>query len=272
MPIEDDWFATEDMGVPAADERLELEHWTEPEEPPTRTDVELDDRRPLFIGAGIVAVIILIVAGILITRAISGSGEDGTATTATTTETVAPTPPPPAATTPPAAPPPATPPTPDATLPSDVTLRPGDTGDGVQALQETLADLGYEPGPIDGDYGPATAQAVTAFQQAAGLTADGIAGPETLAALAEAPPSPAPATGTELPTDVTLRLGDSGEAVQALQEALTSLGYEPGPADGDYGPATQQAVTAFQQASEITADGVAAPQTLAALAEALTRG
>ena len=44
---------------------------------------------------------------------------------------------------------------------------------------------GYAPGPIDGRYGPRTAQAVSRFQAAHGLVVDGIAGPFTLAALSE---------------------------------------------------------------------------------------
>jgi len=39
--------------------------------------------------------------------------------------------------------------------------------------QKLLTELGYDPGPIDGQYGHRTADAVKAFQQAAGLTQDG---------------------------------------------------------------------------------------------------
>ncbi|MGW4230423.1 peptidoglycan-binding protein [Streptomyces sp. NPDC004980] len=54
-----------------------------------------------------------------------------------------------------------------------------------------------------------------------------------------------------------------------VQEALTVLGFDPGPADGLDGPRTRAAVTAFQQAHALPADGVAGPDTLSALAEAL---
>jgi peptidoglycan hydrolase-like protein with peptidoglycan-binding domain len=43
--------------------------------------------------------------------------------------------------------------------------------------------LGYDPGKIDGDYGTSTTNAVIAFQKASGLTADGVVGPQTRAAL-----------------------------------------------------------------------------------------
>jgi peptidoglycan hydrolase-like protein with peptidoglycan-binding domain len=66
------------------------------------------------------------------------------------------------------------------------TLKPGDQGAAVKVLQRGLAHLGYSAGKIDGQYGPSTVDAVTRFQRAGGLTADGILGPNTLRALARA--------------------------------------------------------------------------------------
>jgi len=65
-------------------------------------------------------------------------------------------------------------------------LKPGDQGAPVRLLQRALAQLGYSPGTIDGQYGPSTTQAVSRFQRASGLTADGILGPNTLRALTRA--------------------------------------------------------------------------------------
>ena len=62
-------------------------------------------------------------------------------------------------------------------------LREGSSGPEVAKLQERLRELGFNPGRIDGDFGPATRAAVIAFQQSEGLVADGIAGPRTQAAL-----------------------------------------------------------------------------------------
>jgi peptidoglycan hydrolase-like protein with peptidoglycan-binding domain len=53
----------------------------------------------------------------------------------------------------------------------------------MKLTQETLRDLGYTPGPIDGIKGSGTAAALRAFQQREGLLATGRANPETLAAL-----------------------------------------------------------------------------------------
>ena len=56
----------------------------------------------------------------------------------------------------------------------------------IRQIQCLLAYLGYDPGTIDGAYGPRTRAAVKAFQQAEGLDPDGIAGQQTAAKLREA--------------------------------------------------------------------------------------
>lgn len=68
------------------------------------------------------------------------------------------------------------------------TLRRGDTGEAVREVQQRLADMGYDLGKwgVDGDFGAATESAVRKFQTARGLTADGIVGPATWAALEDA--------------------------------------------------------------------------------------
>lgn len=63
------------------------------------------------------------------------------------------------------------------------TLRRGTRGADVRRLQERLKEVGFSPGAIDGDFGPATEAAVMAFQASLGLLADGVAGSRTLAVL-----------------------------------------------------------------------------------------
>ena len=78
---------------------------------------------------------------------------------------------------------------------------------------------------------------------------------------------------TSVPTDETLRPGTKGsQSVATLQAALTSLGYAAGTPDGSYGPSTVEAVSAFQTANNLPADGVAGPATLAAINTALAKG
>lgn len=70
-----------------------------------------------------------------------------------------------------------------AALTSSSTLRRGASGTAVKELQQALARAGFNPGAVDGEFGPATERAVKAFQAANGLTADGVVGPKTRAAL-----------------------------------------------------------------------------------------
>lgn len=59
----------------------------------------------------------------------------------------------------------------------------GSTGNEVKQIQTKLKDWGYYNGGVDGIYGNKTFEAVKKFQKKNGLTADGIAGEKTLAAL-----------------------------------------------------------------------------------------
>ena len=53
-----------------------------------------------------------------------------------------------------------------------------------------------------------------------------------------------------------LQKGSTDPAVRDLQEALKSLGHDPGPIDGLFRTTTETAVKAFQRARGITADGI----------------
>lgn len=53
----------------------------------------------------------------------------------------------------------------------------------ISEIQEALKQAGFDPGPIDGVWGRNTIAAVKAFQEDEGLEADGIVGPQTIAAL-----------------------------------------------------------------------------------------
>lgn len=66
------------------------------------------------------------------------------------------------------------------------TIRRDSTGDAVTMLQRILTSYQhppYDPGGVDGTFGPRTEQAVKAFQSDFGLDADGIVGPKTWAML-----------------------------------------------------------------------------------------
>jgi peptidoglycan hydrolase-like protein with peptidoglycan-binding domain len=125
----------------------------------------------------------------------------------------------------------------------------GDQGgaEGVRKLQVRLRGAGYEPGPIDGLFGPLTRAAVQGFQRAHGLATDGVVGPQTAAALRRATPQ----AGVQ--------------PVRLIQRQLHALGYKPGPLDGVYGPLTAAAVERFQRAEGLAVNGVPGSQTAARL-------
>jgi peptidoglycan hydrolase-like protein with peptidoglycan-binding domain len=60
------------------------------------------------------------------------------------------------------------------TLPAYRDMEDGDTGTDITQLQQSLEDLGYNPGGVDGTFGSGTVTAVEAWQTAEGLTVDGI--------------------------------------------------------------------------------------------------
>ncbi|HSQ37006.1 MAG TPA: peptidoglycan-binding protein [Acidimicrobiia bacterium] len=154
-------------------------------------------------------------------------------------------------------------------------LRLGLSGTDVHSLQRLLTELGFDPGPVDGAFGEATATAVRAFQTAHDLEADGVVGSGTRAALAEVLEVVSPGAGGSASEDAEaadaglgtrpLRRGMSGEEVAVLQGLLAGLGFGPGPVDGVFGEATAAAVRAFQTAHDLEADGVVGTQTRATL-------
>ena len=140
---------------------------------------------------------------------------------------------------------------------STTRLEKGSTGSDVKELQTKLKKLGYYDAYVDGDYGDTTVAAVKAFQKKYNLTADGIAGKETLKKLDSVYEN-----ANSDKDDDSLRMGDSGSAVKDLQTKLKKLGYYDGTVDSTFGSGTYAAVKAFQKKYNLTADGVAGSETL----------
>lgn len=157
------------------------------------------------------------------------------------------------------------------------TLEYGDSGTRVSEMQGWLKTLGYYTGSVDGKFGAGTKRAVVAFQKAAGLTADGLAGTKTLSKLQSmAEGSSGSSSGSSSSTGSssssssssssatpsrTLRKGYTGEDVKTVQTRLKELKYYSGSIDGVYGSGSIAAVKAFQKANGLTADGLAGTKT-----------
>jgi hypothetical protein len=106
-------------------------------------------------------------------------------------------------------------------------IRRGDRSSEVRRIQEALAAAGFDPGPIDGVFGPLTEAAVRTFQEAAGLTVDGIVGPDTEGAFLTFEPTvgtEADATEADLPADDGGITGD----VSPAPEPEGAVGETPG--------------------------------------------
>jgi peptidoglycan hydrolase-like protein with peptidoglycan-binding domain len=123
-------------------------------------------------------------------------------------------------------------------------------GPAVADLQTVMTHLGFYSGPIDGIYSDETTAAVVEMQKALGVTADGVYGPETDAALK----------------------GKAQDVVIQIQTVLTEYGYYTGPIDGDYGANTQAAVEKLQTDLGVTANGRFGAETVDAFNKAVSDG
>jgi peptidoglycan hydrolase-like protein with peptidoglycan-binding domain len=132
--------------------------------------------------------------------------------------------------------------------------RPGDTGPAVAVMIEALIAHGLLPdvsASRDGAYGPDDRKVVEQFQRTAGLTIDGIVGPQTWGELLR-----------------VVKPGAEGPHVRVVQVTLINRGLlrdTAGNHDGKYGPATQTVVRRFQTAAGLKPDGEVGPATWTAL-------
>lgn len=147
-----------------------------------------------------------------------------------------------------------------------VVLRRGSKGSDVEQVQFWLSELAQFNSAlpdlnVDGSFGAATEKAVKIFQQEQGLTADGVVGQATWDALYAAWLDMQSDLGGTAWPGVVLRRGDTGMEVRLVQYwlRLTSDNYSALSAvsvDGNFGAATEKAVTGFQSLFGLTADGL----------------
>ncbi len=155
---------------------------------------------------------------------------------------------------------------------SDTTyIRENSSGATVSKVQTELKALGYYSGKVTGNAGPKTVAAIKSFQGKNGLTADGIAGPQTIAKIDAAYEAKGGSSSGSGSSASGLKLNSKGTDVRNLQQDLTTLGYYWAKITGNFGEKTEAAVKRFQEENGLTADGVAGTKTLNAIAAAVAR-
>ena len=146
------------------------------------------------------------------------------------------------------------------------TLRRGDRGDDVRAVQQQLADQGYLTAKgVDGIFGGGMERAVMQFQKDQKLNPDGVVWPQTIKRLNHEfgpwttdRPLTRSANGKRVRVCVdcgfeqretieasTIERRRRGEDVRTIQQMLSGLGYDPGACDGAYGAKLDTAYAAF---------------------------
>ena len=132
------------------------------------------------------------------------------------------------------------------------TLSIGQSGEAVKELQRALRETYYYTGKIDGVFGAEVLKAVKAFQNSAGLNADGKAGPRTLDALYN---RTAKIFNGGIPVR-DLAQGSRGWDVYVLQTKLYNMNYTLTYATpGYFDSVTTAAVKAYQKDNGLKVDG-----------------
>ena len=151
----------------------------------------------------------------------------------------------------------------------NIKIKQGNKGKQVTELQEALKTLGYLPKTFKatGEFKADTFKAVKKFQEATKNTPDGWVGPQTCKSLnskLNALKSVKKTTDNTLdcPKIYLKEKSKDKEKVKILQTMLKEFGYYTRQVDGDYGPYTKEAVSAYQRnTSGLRVDGEFGPVT-----------
>lgn len=141
------------------------------------------------------------------------------------------------------------------------TLKINCIGNDVRWLQTGLNTIMKSGLTVDGDYGTKTFQAVKLFQDRYGLEVDGIFGSASRAAMIKLLAGETIVV-KKIPVlaKPTLEKGDNGTQVNYLQQDLNYVLGTKLTVDGDFGPATYNAVKTFQKKCGLEVDGVYGPK------------
>ncbi|KMJ55285.1 hypothetical protein AB685_28050 [Bacillus sp. LL01] len=107
-------------------------------------------------------------------------------------------------------------------------LRVGSRGSAVTSLQQQLRDKGHFSSSIDGVYGPLTQRGVRSFQSAMGLSADGIAGPQTFNALSSGVVASASTSSRSSSSSASSSSSVNSSSLVSFARSLTGTPYRFG--------------------------------------------
>lgn len=140
---------------------------------------------------------------------------------------------------------------------ADTYIKLGSAGSEVSDLQTTLKAMGYYSGDITGHAGEKTVAAIKVFQSKYGLTADGIAGPDTLEKIQTV------YSGSSSSASSASWVG--ADTVKEVQTMLKAIGLYTGEITGTIGAKTDTAIRTFQKKYGLTVDGIPGTQTISKL-------
>lgn len=121
----------------------------------------------------------------------------------------------------------------------------------VKEFQQTLKEIGYNPGALDGKLGSITRRALEVFQKDYGLKISGYIDKKTWDEL----------TMIHQTNIIFIDKLD----IKQIQTALKNAGFDPGSADGKMGVKTKHALQKFQESKGLKPDGVVGPETITKL-------
>ena len=134
--------------------------------------------------------------------------------------------------------------------------------DNIEDAQSQLFKLGLYNAAIDGENNSLTISAIKEFQKLAGLTVDGILGPNTKAALEKGEDSYLNIGGAQV-DDINVNI--YSKAIEIAQQLLFDLDLYNGAIDGINGNKTKSAIKEFQKLAGLKVDGILGPNTQSSL-------
>jgi peptidoglycan hydrolase-like protein with peptidoglycan-binding domain len=133
----------------------------------------------------------------------------------------------------------------------------------VEAVQRELMSAGYYKGPVDGVNGRKTRQAISAYQQAMGMEANGKPSTD----LAEHIRFTREVSEASLFTGTVAAAPDAEQraAIRRVQTGLAELAYTPGEINGELTRETRDAIMAFQRDHKMPETGEVSDELIAEL-------